>query len=263
MPFKPVPRGLIHSPLRTLLRPVMRSPFVRGYGGFSPSQVFAGGAAGVWLDPSDISTGFQDSAGTTPQTASGQPTGKRLDKSGRANHVLQATAGARPEYDLISGIASDFTDGSNDGYSTAVFAAGTLVAAMDLFITIKRAAAGPMVPVSDTPGGVKGIVLDSTSAALCVIGLGSAETIFVNNVQVGGVHTATRQQVEAAVSFGSYKVLELHDLDMSTWTQFTLGLFAGLMLNADTAQLVLCPSQPTAIRNKLRTYCGAKAGLSL
>jgi len=48
---------------------------------FSPASLFAGGEQGVWYDPSDLSTVFQDAAGTTPVTASGQPVGLMLDKS--------------------------------------------------------------------------------------------------------------------------------------------------------------------------------------
>lgn len=63
---------------------------------FSPLSLFAAGEQGVWYDPSDFSTMFQDSAGTTPVTATGQPVGKILDKSGRGNHATQTTAGSRP-----------------------------------------------------------------------------------------------------------------------------------------------------------------------
>ena len=42
--------------------------------------LFAAGEQGVWYDPSDFSTMFQDSAGTTPVTAVGQPVGLWLDK---------------------------------------------------------------------------------------------------------------------------------------------------------------------------------------
>jgi hypothetical protein len=55
---------------------------------FSPGALFlpAGTIAGAWFDPSDISTLFQDSVGTTPVTALGnpsveQPVGLMLDKS--------------------------------------------------------------------------------------------------------------------------------------------------------------------------------------
>ena len=49
--------------------------------GFSPAALFSAGEQGVWYDPSDLSTLFQDSAGTTPVTAVGQPVGFLGDKS--------------------------------------------------------------------------------------------------------------------------------------------------------------------------------------
>ena len=52
-----------------------------GGGGFSPATLFAAGEPGGWYDPSDLSTMFQDSAGTTPVTATGQTVGLVLDKS--------------------------------------------------------------------------------------------------------------------------------------------------------------------------------------
>ncbi len=48
---------------------------------FSPLSLFANGEQGVWYDPSDFSTLFQDAAGTTPVTAVEQPVGLVLDKS--------------------------------------------------------------------------------------------------------------------------------------------------------------------------------------
>ena len=57
----------------------------------NPLTLFLNGEQGVWYDPSDFSTMFQDSAGTTPVTAVEQPVGKILDKSGRGNHATQAT----------------------------------------------------------------------------------------------------------------------------------------------------------------------------
>jgi hypothetical protein len=48
---------------------------------FWPSDLFLGGIPGAWYDPTDLSTMFQDSAGTTPVTAVEQPVGLVLDKS--------------------------------------------------------------------------------------------------------------------------------------------------------------------------------------
>ena len=54
---------------------------------------FASNEAGVWYDPSDLSTLFQDSAGTRPVTAVEQPVGLMLDKSrgGRGTNLTPPT----------------------------------------------------------------------------------------------------------------------------------------------------------------------------
>ena len=67
-------------------------------GVFTPADLFTGSETGAWYGPSDLSTLFQDSAGTTPVTTAGQPVGLMLDKSGNANHATQATVAARPTY---------------------------------------------------------------------------------------------------------------------------------------------------------------------
>lgn len=73
----------------------------RQVGGFNPAAVlFGAGEQGGWYDPSDISTLFQDTAGTTPVTATGQTVARINDKSGRGNHLTQATAASRPIYGI-------------------------------------------------------------------------------------------------------------------------------------------------------------------
>jgi hypothetical protein len=53
----------------------------RGFTAFSPSALFALAEPGVWYDPSDLTTLFQDTAGTTPVTTPGQTVALMLDKS--------------------------------------------------------------------------------------------------------------------------------------------------------------------------------------
>jgi len=65
---------------------------------FSVASLFSGGEAGVWYDPSDLDTLFQDTAGTTSVTTAGQTVGLMLDKSGNDLDATQATAAARPSY---------------------------------------------------------------------------------------------------------------------------------------------------------------------
>jgi len=86
--------------------------FMQSMGGFSPAALFAASEQGAWLDPSDLSTLYQDTAGTTPVTAAGQAVGMIRDKSGRGNHATQATAGDRPLYEndgrgYLSNVSSD------------------------------------------------------------------------------------------------------------------------------------------------------------
>lgn len=70
-----------------------------------PQSLFANGEQGAWYDPSDLSSMFQDAAGTTPAQLE-QPVGLLLDKSGRGNHASQTTLAARPvlsaRYNLLT-----------------------------------------------------------------------------------------------------------------------------------------------------------------
>lgn len=112
---------LIRPVIRNLVRSVMRPAMQRGRSCSSPINLFVAGEQGVWYDPSDFSTMFQDSAGTVPVTALNDPVGKILDKSGRGNHATQATSTKRPilkqdangkYYLLFDGIAAALDTGS-------------------------------------------------------------------------------------------------------------------------------------------------------
>lgn len=71
---------------------------------WDPSRLFTAGVRGAYYDFNDLSTMFQDTAGTIPVTAVGQSVALVLDKSGNGQHISQATAGNRPVL-------------QNDGYS--------------------------------------------------------------------------------------------------------------------------------------------------
>jgi hypothetical protein len=77
------------------------------------------GNPSAWYDPSDLSTLFQDTAGTTPVTADGQSVARVNDKSGNGHHLLQATAAQQPVYRLIGGRHSLQFDGTDDGLATS------------------------------------------------------------------------------------------------------------------------------------------------
>lgn len=60
--------------------------------------LFANDEPGVWYDPSDLDTLFQDTAGTIPVTTAGQTVARMNDRSGNGYHATQPTAAARPTY---------------------------------------------------------------------------------------------------------------------------------------------------------------------
>lgn len=76
-----------------------------GIAPFDPRDLFSAGEQGAWYDPSDFSTLFTDSAGTTPVTGVEQFVGRMLDKSGRGNHAT-STGTKRPKlaarYNLLT-----------------------------------------------------------------------------------------------------------------------------------------------------------------
>ena len=109
--------------LQSLFRPVLR-PIMMGVmsvtgsrRAWSPADLTA---LAAWYDPSDLSTMFQDAAGTTPVTEAGQPVGLILDKSGNGHHASQATSTARPLFQ-IDGSGKHYLafDGVDDYLSTA------------------------------------------------------------------------------------------------------------------------------------------------
>ena len=85
---------------------------------FSPLSLFAASEPGLWYDPSDISTLFQDAAGTTPVTAAGQSVGLVLDK--RLGLVLGANR-------VINGDFSSGTTGWTASNATLSTSNGELV----------------------------------------------------------------------------------------------------------------------------------------
>ena len=82
---------------------------------FMPISLFASGEKGVWYEPSDITTLFQDVAGTIPVTAHGQSVALMLDKSGNNAHATQSDATKRPTYyEYSDGYGALRFDGTND-----------------------------------------------------------------------------------------------------------------------------------------------------
>lgn len=72
------------------------------WGQWTPSELFKNGEQGVWFDPSDMSTLFQDREGTVPVTSAGQPVRRIKNKTGVYADALILFRGTDNEDEDIS-----------------------------------------------------------------------------------------------------------------------------------------------------------------
>lgn len=79
----------------------------------------------AWYDPSDLSTLWKDTAGTTPVTTDGDAVARVDDKSGNGYHLLQGTAGNRPLYKTSGGLHWLEFDGVDDWLGVNFSLSGT------------------------------------------------------------------------------------------------------------------------------------------
>jgi len=120
------------------LNNIARLPWIKGNirklekGGslWEPSRLFDNGEQGAWYDPSDLSTMFQDSAGTTPVTADLQSVGLILDKS--KGLVLG------PEL-VVNG---NFASGTSTGWTMTFNASGSSVINEEFNVVVSGGSGG-------------------------------------------------------------------------------------------------------------------------
>lgn len=133
---------------------------------WTPALLFDGSVKGLWIDPQDRSTLFQDTAGATPVTDLGQSIARINDKSGQGNHFTQGTALSRPQYNWDDQQQEYlYFDGVNDWLSAAAYNWGvdavTVVAA---FTRRQSAVTEELLGISTTPTSANGsFVLAPTS----------------------------------------------------------------------------------------------------
>ena len=112
------------------MHPIIRNALIGGGSGggggpFYPTSLFASGEKGLFYDFSDMASLFQDVAGTTPITASGQLGARINDKSGNVNYATQSNSALRPQFVQAGGLSYMSLDGVDDEWATsAVMALG-------------------------------------------------------------------------------------------------------------------------------------------
>jgi hypothetical protein len=109
MVARSIVNSIVRSPVQSVVGSAGGAPSI-----WTPARLFANSELGAWYDPSDMSTLFQDSAGTIPVTALDDPVGRMLDKSGNGHHATQTDNAKRPLLKEASGYRYLLFDGSND-----------------------------------------------------------------------------------------------------------------------------------------------------
>lgn len=100
--------------IRACSRSRLRNPAIGSGSVFNPLSLFTAGEQGIWFDPGDLTTLFQDDAGTVPVTTDGQAVALMRDKSGNAHHAAQTVAGSRPIFRTSAGLSWLEFDGVDD-----------------------------------------------------------------------------------------------------------------------------------------------------
>lgn len=117
---------MIKTPLSTVIGGAFWTPGATVIGGNTPTfdqqilKLFTNGEQGFFYDPNDLSTMYQDSAGTVPVTGVGQAVGLIRDKSGRNNHAYQTASASRPilRKNAVTGANYLEFDGTDDSLQT-------------------------------------------------------------------------------------------------------------------------------------------------
>ncbi|MES2909839.1 MAG: phage tail protein [Pseudomonadota bacterium] len=144
-------------------------------------------------------------------------------------------------------------DGTDDAMGTAAFAAGTLTSAMDAFFVVRRDSAGNATLGYDS-GATKFFASMESGSAVAAHANAGTPTYLVNGVAVPGGTATTRGQLHTALAVGTFAILEIRNLDLSTWTDFFTGGLASYRLNGGIAAALVVNAQSNAKRTEIRDY---------
>lgn len=230
-----------------------------GESGFDPITLFTSGKQGVWYDPSDKSTLFQDVAGTVPVTANGDPVGLMLDKSGNGNHATQALSAARPLYKtdgILHWLQFDGVDDSlkvidynlpstGDFMSAISFSTNSPVRKENILLSQYDSSVGRF-SVRLNAGGAD-IFLGGTNSSAFAVGL--SDTISISRQSLG-FKISNGVKTDALITSRAITDMAL-TISGLTSTSFFDGAFYGLVIISKT---------PDSSEGDLRRYLDNKRG---
>jgi hypothetical protein len=224
--------------------------------------LFANSEVGAWYDFSDLTTMFQDRAGTTPVTADGQTVGKILDKSGNDNHATAPSDAARPLYKTSGGLHWLLFDGVDDALRTANVAFNGLTGLSvvgSLFTSGNDWVAQYMTEQSGGGWWSAGISGGSSSPTGSACG---TPTYRVNASELVGATQATIYTAQSGVA----SVMSSVDVKFGnpTDTGFSVGGYPGFALNCRIYSMVILGRTATTQEiTDTETWVADKTGVTL
>lgn len=178
---------------------------------FNPRYLFLNGGHGVWLDPSDLSTMFQDVDGTKPVTKDGDPVGLIKDKSGNGNHATQATATRRPVYRTDGDLHWIDADGIDDFMVLPTKSVPVINSNSDFFFCIG-------IKFGTDTSGVRAVIYKSLGNALRPFAIDT----FNNTLRTG---------LGGSQSTVSYSLIPSHNNSVITWDKKSASSSASIYNN--------------------------------
>jgi len=170
---------------------------------FSPLDYFRFGEPGVWYDPSDFSTLFQDASATTPVTALEQPVGLMLDKRlGKGSIILsgfQSMITRNDKGTVVVGGNSVTCTCIGDGYF-GVKTSDAIISAPNSYIMTFSWSGNTKHSLiyfgAGSGGGFAGSNESGTSTAFITPGIGGVVEIYMGPGSIGDTVTFTNISVK-------------------------------------------------------------------
>lgn len=229
---------------------------------FDPLTLFAGGKQGVWYDPSDKSTLFQDAAGTIPVTKDGDPVGLIKDKSGNGNHAAQTVSASRPAYQTDGVLHWLSFDGVDDSLvisdmprANVTYAAVALLSNVDVsFVALGGMSNSRIAYFSDKSTTY---YYHPTST--------SEWSISINNVLRS--QASNREVISPREFLNNYNIVEVEDINVGvpSFSRIYLGKYGlgGVFLNGRLTGVLLSEKPNTTDKLKVSKYLASKSGVTL
>ena len=193
----------------------MKSPFVDNEvgAGFSPAILFSASEPGMWLDPSDLTTMFQDIAGSIPVTGPDQPVGLRLDKSKGLVLGSELFANQTPVIDNALGSVGAYNSTTRTMTNTGSVVAGYPRFQFDLGLVVGRTylvsgtlsgSVGQVGPVRLSNTGTSNSVPYNTTTGVFFGRVVAAASFIEIGTQLDGAEAATIETLSVREIAGNH-----------------------------------------------------------